>query len=83
MSWTREWLTGPNASVVKVQTLNYADEFAAPPVVSVDPETKLRLQLRGKGTAKFWKDWVVSRLIPDLKSQFPGIGELLCIRDCT
>ena len=35
-----------------------------------------------KKTAKLWKDWVVSRLVPDLKAAFLGVGELLYIRDC-
>jgi hypothetical protein len=81
-TWTREWMTGPNLSTSSAQELQYDNEFTGPPEVAAGPSAELQLRLRGKKTAKFWKDWVISRLVPDIKEAFPGIGELLYIRDC-
>jgi hypothetical protein len=81
-TWTREWKTGSNLATNHVQLLQYDDEFLAPPEVAAGSNSELQLRLRGKKTAKFWKDWLVSRLVPDLKAAFPGVGELLYIRDC-
>jgi hypothetical protein len=81
-TWAREWQTGSNLTVSRAQELHYDDEFTAPPEVSAGPISELQLRLSGAKTAQFWKDWVVSRLVPDLKAAFPGVGELLYIRDC-
>jgi hypothetical protein len=81
-TWTREWQTGSNLGTSRVQVLQYSDEFMAPPQITVGPNFELQLRLRGTKAAKFWKDWLVSRLVPDLKAEFPGIGDLLYIRDC-
>lgn len=43
---------------------------------------KTGLLVAYKRTAKFWKDWIASRIVPDLKAEFSAIGELLHIRDC-
>jgi hypothetical protein len=82
-TWTREWKTGSNLATRQVQELRYDDEFMGPPEVAAGSASELQLRLRGKKTAKFWKDWVVSRLMPDLKAQFPGVGELIYLRDFT
>lgn len=82
MTWTREWRTGSNFATSKEQILNYSDEFAAPPEVSLGPASELRLRLKGNKTAKFWRDWVASRIVPDLKEAFPGVEDLLYIRNC-
>jgi len=81
-TWTREWKTGSNLATTRVEELKYDDEFTGPPEVAAGPTSELQLRLKGKKTAKFWKDWLVSRLVPDLKAAFPGVGELLYIRDC-
>jgi hypothetical protein len=82
VTWTREWQTGSNLATTQAQELHYDDEFTGPPEVAAGPTSELQLRLRGKKTAKFWKDWLVSRLVPDLMAAFPGLGELLYIRDC-
>ncbi len=80
-TWTREWKSGPKLERGTLQTLHYGDEFLEPPVIAVGPDSELQLRLRGQKTAKFWRDWLVSRLVPDLKEEFSNVGELLYIRD--
>jgi hypothetical protein len=81
-TWSRDWKTGPDLATTRVQRFHYDDEFAAPPEVVAGLNSELRLRLRGKKTAKFWRDWLISRLIPDLKVAFPALGELLYVRNC-
>lgn len=71
-----------NLATSKEQILKYTDEFLSPPEIVSGQSSELHLRLRGKRTAKFWKDWIASRIVPDLKAEFSAIGELLHIRDC-
>lgn len=82
-TWTREGKTGPNLETIRIQELHYDDEFVGLPEVAAGPTSELQVRLRGKKTAKFWRDWLVSRLMPDLKAAFPEVGELLYVRNCT
>jgi hypothetical protein len=68
-SWVREWSAGDK------EELQFSDEFASPPRVISCKGTELRFQLEGKSSAKSWKDWIVSRIIPDLRTRFPQVGE--------
>jgi len=81
-TWTREWKSGSKLENSTRQILHYGDEFTAAPAIAVGPDSELQMQLRGQKTAKFWRDWLVSRLVPDLKEAFPAIGDLLYMRDC-
>lgn len=81
-TWKREWRTGPNLATTYEQVLHYQDEFTKPPVVSYRHNAKfpfrvLRLRFSGKQSAKFWKDWLVSRLLPDLRERFPHVSKSL------
>jgi hypothetical protein len=80
-TWTREWKTGVDLARAEKQVLSYADEFSSDPEVSGEG-SELRLRLRGKRDSRFWKDWLVSRIAPDLRAEFPELSELLYIRDC-
>lgn len=81
-TWKRQWRTGPEQAVTEEQILHYQDEFITPPEVVACDGSELRLRLFGRQSAKFWKDWLVSRLIPDLKANFPEVGDRLSIQDC-
>jgi hypothetical protein len=74
------WKTGTPHP--QAETLEYADEFSAPPRVVHCAGSELRFQLQGKNTAKFWRDWLVLRIIPELKKRFPEIGDVCSIGDC-
>ncbi|GGA39957.1 hypothetical protein [Dyella nitratireducens] len=80
-TWTRTWASGPNLATKRDEVLSYSDEFLAIPEVE-EAGAELRIRLFGARTARFWKDWLVSKIAPDLKAQFPQVGELLYIRDC-
>jgi hypothetical protein len=63
-----------------VQNLLYSDEFSSPPRV-LSGGSQLRLVIEGRNAGNSWRDWLVARLIPDVKSRFPQIGEVLLIRN--
>jgi hypothetical protein len=81
-TWTRTWSTGANLEVKKDEVLVYSDEFLRAPMASLGSKSELRIRLFGTKSAKLWKDWLVSKIAPDLKERFPYIGELLYIQDC-
>jgi hypothetical protein len=74
--WTRSWSNGTQ------ERLHYGQEFSAPPHIVKCEGSEMRFRLQGKNSAKLWKDWLVSRLIPDIKQQFPEIGQFQSIHDC-
>jgi hypothetical protein len=76
--WRRIWTSAGSESI---EDLTYCDEFSSPPRVLPGDSPQLHLVLEGKSSAKWWKDWMVMRVIPDLKSRFPQIGEVQAIRD--
>jgi hypothetical protein len=65
-TWKRLWRTGPSLSIANEETLRWEDEFLRPPEVSIIESSKFCFKLFGKRT-KFWRDWLVSRLLPDLR----------------
>jgi hypothetical protein len=82
-TWLRVWKTGPGLAVERPELLRYSDEFLSPPTVTSSTATEIRIQLRGKDPQrKLWKDWLVSRILPDLKAQFPEVNDFLSITDC-
>ncbi len=81
-TWRRAWRTGAELSEVNEQILYYKEEFLNLPQVVSSSDTEMRLRIEGNKTAKFWRDWLVSRLLPDLKEEFSGIGDVLFIRNC-
>jgi hypothetical protein len=74
--WTRNWSNG------SVEELRYLDEFSAAPRLTSCENGELIIVLDGKPNAgKVWKDWLVSRMWPDIKKCFPEITDLCSIRD--
>jgi hypothetical protein len=90
--WSNEW-TPRNRQWIRIwnrdrkqefiETLRYDAEFMTGPEVVFCGESKLIFRLIGRGSSKYWRDWLVSRLIPDLKSQFPDVGQVISIQNCT
>ena len=83
-TWARECKTGPGLTVERPEILEYEDELSAPPEVISCEGSELRFRLRGKGE-KLWKDWMVMRILPDLKAEFPEVevgAKILGIRNC-
>lgn len=82
-TWLRVWQTGPGLSIERPELLRYSDEFLSSPTVTSSMATEIRLQLRGKNRKrKLWKDWIVSRIMPDLRAHFSEISDFLSITDC-
>lgn len=78
--WVRVWNRGHEREFTEV--LRYDEEFAdAPQFVSCD-ESQFRFRLLGKSTAKWWKDWIALRVIPDVQARFPGVGKVVNARNC-
>lgn len=74
--WMREWSSG------KKEQLHYSREFKREPYpVSCSP-TQLKIRLEGQPTAKWWKDWMVLRILNDLKSSFTEYRDVSSIKDC-
>ena len=82
-TWHRSWKTGPDLSVERIELLQYFDEFLSAPTITSSGAAGIRLQLNGRDTKrKSWKDWLVLRILPDLKATFPQVGDILGITDC-
>lgn len=79
--WNQLWRrVSRDAGRECVQNLLYSDEFSSPPRVLFGG-SQLRLVIEGRSAGNSWRDWLVARLIPDVKSRFPQIGETLLIRN--
>lgn len=81
-TWVRVWETGPGLTGARTEKLRYDESFLTPPEVSRCGASELRFRLRGTGQSKLWKDWLVWRMMPDLKATFPEIRELQTIANC-
>jgi hypothetical protein len=89
--WSKEW-TPANKQWVQIcnkgykseftRVWQYDDEFSKPPQLVSSTRAKLRFRLLGKSSAKWWKDWMVLRIIPDLKARFPAVGKLVSVGNC-
>ena len=76
--WTWEYDTGGS------DTFRLSDELRKAPEVASAAESELTIRIQGQATSTgFWRDWLVLKLIPDLKAAFPEIGSFLTARDCT
>ncbi len=73
--WTQSWRPGGD------QIHYYEDEFAGAPKISHGPGEEICITLRGQKTARFWRDWFVLRMLPDLKARFSQIGKTLSVEN--
>src|SRR4051812_13579185 len=74
--WERQWRSG------RMERLLYSDDFKAAPTIEISDASELHLRVEGTSSARLWKDWLVSRILPDLKAAFSEIGEFKEMRDC-
>src|ERR1041385_7896579 len=61
--WKRNWLS-------ENDELRYDEEFKGPPTAIVSAPNELGIRLECKPSAKWWKDWMVYRLLTDLRRVF-------------
>jgi hypothetical protein len=79
--WVRAWNRGHKTE--RTEVLLYDDEFSGAPQLVRCEGSQLRFRLIGKSSAKkWWKDWLVSRMIPDLKARFPAVEEVVGAQNC-
>jgi hypothetical protein len=81
LSWTRHWQRAADRATVREENLNYGDDLLAAPEVISCTDSTLRIRLVGKFGSKFWRDWLVLKILPDLKAQFPEVADCRYIRD--
>jgi hypothetical protein len=81
--WVRENQTWPRNWVPDGQeSLEYSREFKREPYpVSCTP-TELTIRLEGQPSAHWWKDWLVLRILSDLKSSFVEFRDVTRMQDC-
>jgi hypothetical protein len=79
--WTRIWNRGHKTE--RTEVLRYDDEFSAPPQLVRCEGSQLRFRLLGRSsTKKFWKDWMVLRIVRDLTARFPAVGRVIGAQNC-
>jgi len=79
--WNWSGKTGPDLSVKADLTLRYTDEFLGSPEAFTTEGGSIGVRLTGKPSSKFWRDWIASKLLPDIKRKFPMITGVGGIRD--
>jgi len=67
--------TGPQLREVEVETQAYTEVFSAAPHVVFCKDSQLKFRLEGRRLSRVWRDWLVLRILPDLREQFPEIQE--------
>jgi hypothetical protein len=76
--WVRDW----KSTAGEKEHLNYDSEFKQAPKPVSRTSSELRIQLEAKPSAKWWRDWMVLRLINDLKLAFPEIQTGGMVKNC-
>ena len=74
--WEWKWDTGG------AEELHYEREFGSGPEPVSCTTTELRMRLEGLPTAGRWKDWIVWRIVPELKAAFPEVQDVCGVKDC-
>ncbi len=59
----------------------YHKDFSAPPTVLSCDNREIQILLKGQPTDYYWKDWVVYKIMPDLKKEFPEVGDFVSLKD--
>jgi hypothetical protein len=75
--WIRKW-----EPTERIEELSYAQEFKREPQVISCNSTELKLRLDVQPSARWWKDWMVTRILADFKAAFAEIKGVGHIGDC-
>lgn len=86
-AWLREWVAANRYwdwSLAKHEgrALDFFDDFAGPPFGVVTAPGALSFRLECHPKARWWKDWLVHRLLKDLQEDFDSIKSVEGIADC-
>lgn len=80
-TWRRKWANGQNALRNIEEELLFSDSFYSYPEVSYRERDTLCVVLHGKSRSALWRDWMISKIIPELKEEFPNIGDRLFVEN--
>lgn len=81
--WVRENQYWKRSLVKKGKVvLDYFDDYAGLPSLLTCPPDFLILRLAGRPGARWWKDWLILRLLKELRNAFEEITALERIIDC-
>lgn len=80
--WIRTWETGESGKNKYDEYSYYMTEFSTPPQIISCDDGVLKIRLNGQPTDRYWRDWMVFKIIPDLKEKFSEIGEFINVKDC-
>jgi hypothetical protein len=77
-AWIEEWVQAnrywKTVFAEESGVFDFYDEFARPPYCVMGDSRSLFLRVEGGPRAKkWWKDWIASRLMPDLKAAFKEV----------
>ena len=87
-AWFRQWVQNNQTwtwtyETGEQQTFSFTDEFSGVPVPVLLNEHEVGIRFEGQPTAaKFWKDWLALKIVPDIRSDFQELGDLTRIVDC-
>lgn len=76
--WRRTWKSGSSESV---EELHFDESFLCEPDVHFEAPGTFAVVLHGRSRAAPWRDWLVSKLAPDLRRAFPQIADLQSIEN--
>jgi hypothetical protein len=72
--WVGSWvLTTQRWRWDATRELNYFDDFEGPPTDIATSGKRLSFRLDGRPGAKWWRDWLALRLLPEAQTRFPAI----------
>ncbi len=75
--WKRKW--DPSG---REETLYYDEEFKTEPNPVSCTSNELKIRLEGQPSSKWWRDWLVSRIIHDLRQRFNEVQSGGSLKDC-
>jgi len=75
--WIRVW--EPSG---RVEKLRYDEEFKGIPRIVFSDSREIKIQVDGHFSARWWKDWLVLKIIQELKEAFTEIQANGSIKDC-
>jgi len=82
-SWLDQWTKENRHWKWQGQLLDFFAEFTGSPTCVKRTPESLSLRVQGRpGSTKWWKDWIVLRLLKDLKGKFSELKAGGRFKDC-
>jgi hypothetical protein len=82
-SWLKEWTQRNRYWNWFEENLDFFNDFAEPPTCAERTQESLVVRVEGRPKfTKWWKDWIVLRLLKDLQGQFDEITAVEAFVNC-